>query len=574
MSMSTLETSSTQQSRPTLRRATYVHVSDLTSAYNIDHARLEQELSRVKAERDLHEESVTADRHAKKPREDDTGEEGTTAADLEIVLPQKRLQPPRGGYNLCVLVGNVNVVVDKKRVDQSRVRLAEVEVGDETGIVSLRARDEQIDMLEEVSQRNGAVVLRNCTLELYQGRHIRLAVTKWGKLSTYPDNVASTPPPPSKMNVDRNFSLIDLSIVASEMVDTFPSSSESRYGGRQSKGAAENDQGGNGPGSSKSGQLSTPKQQQTPSSRRSNKPGERRQSRGKTPPGGPMTVHYAGIKHDSRQQQSQPGQVMYHPMPGFPTYEQSMGMRHYPHTYAHASRPDVSAQQMMLQQQYELQQRQLQQMYGQDHHRQGHQVQQAPQIMIRHMESFETGSSPYQGDLSDQHQVPLMSGASPLMMPMGLPPGQTMAQASHEHYPSPALDSRSAPPEGSNPSQRASGAVSPYNIGKMNPDASSYTPSYLSAAQGQPPQQHSTPDAARFAYDYSQSQGVAYPPPPGHYPGFYTPAGINPGTGYSPAHQSSGVASDSSKGRQQAAAASPGTTDSTQSGKENVTSKK
>lgn len=102
--MSTPATSSTQQTRPALRRATYVHVSDLTSAYNIDHARLEQELSRVKAERELlGEGATTADRFAKKPREDDptVGEEGT-AADLEAVMPQKRLQPPRGGFNLCV----------------------------------------------------------------------------------------------------------------------------------------------------------------------------------------------------------------------------------------------------------------------------------------------------------------------------------------------------------------------------------------------------------------------------------------------------------------------------------------
>src|SRR6056300_900166 len=74
---------------------------------------------------------------------------------------------------LFSLVGNVNIVVDKRRVDGSRVRLAEVEIGDETGTVSLRARDEQIDLLENVSAHAGAVVLRNCTLELFQGRHIR-----------------------------------------------------------------------------------------------------------------------------------------------------------------------------------------------------------------------------------------------------------------------------------------------------------------------------------------------------------------------------------------------------------------
>lgn len=45
-------------------------------------------------------------------------------------------------------MGKVQVVVDKLRVDKSRVRLAEVQVGDETGSISLRARDSQIDELE------------------------------------------------------------------------------------------------------------------------------------------------------------------------------------------------------------------------------------------------------------------------------------------------------------------------------------------------------------------------------------------------------------------------------------------
>ncbi|KAL7561219.1 hypothetical protein ACA910_004141 [Epithemia clementina (nom. ined.)] len=192
-----------QSSHPQLRRAVYVHVSDLTSAYNIDHARLDEELKRVKSNRE----------NALDPK-------SRVGASIEMdssPTTQKRLQPPRGGYNLCLLVGSVQIVVDKFRVDGSRVRVAEVEVGDETGTVSLRARDDQIDMLEEISNRKGAVVLRNATLELYQGRHIRLAVTKWGKLTPYPDRVASTPAPPSRMNDDRYFSFIDLSAVASEM---------------------------------------------------------------------------------------------------------------------------------------------------------------------------------------------------------------------------------------------------------------------------------------------------------------------------------------------------------------------
>ena len=114
------------------------------------------------------------------------------------------------------LVGKVRIVVDKYRVDSSRVRLAVVEVGDESGCVSLRARDDQIDTLLEIANRSGAVVLRNCTLEMYQGKHIRLAVTKWGKILSYPDNVCSTPSPPSSINYERNFSMINLSLIASD----------------------------------------------------------------------------------------------------------------------------------------------------------------------------------------------------------------------------------------------------------------------------------------------------------------------------------------------------------------------
>lgn len=84
------------------------------------------------------------------------------------------------------LVGKVEVVVDKARVDGSRILVAEVEVGDETGTISLRARDEQIDLLRQVSSDGGAIVLRNSTLELYQGKHLRVAVSKWGKMSLYP----------------------------------------------------------------------------------------------------------------------------------------------------------------------------------------------------------------------------------------------------------------------------------------------------------------------------------------------------------------------------------------------------
>lgn len=112
-----------------LRRATYVHVSDLISAYNIDHALLEKEIDRVNAKRiklrtALPDEDTTSREHRIESEQifvsgqvDDDIEINSDSSDgvppapgedsdLETVagnaVQEKRLQPPKGGFNLCV----------------------------------------------------------------------------------------------------------------------------------------------------------------------------------------------------------------------------------------------------------------------------------------------------------------------------------------------------------------------------------------------------------------------------------------------------------------------------------------
>ncbi|MGK3736042.1 MAG: hypothetical protein ACI90V_002884 [Bacillariaceae sp.] len=107
---STSQQQQQQQQKIPLRRATYIHISDLTSAYNIDNVQLEKEMARVNAKRNkLHDASNDnndQDEGSKKnafktdtPADDDP--ENLEAA-LGPIVPQKRLQPPRGGFNLCV----------------------------------------------------------------------------------------------------------------------------------------------------------------------------------------------------------------------------------------------------------------------------------------------------------------------------------------------------------------------------------------------------------------------------------------------------------------------------------------
>eukprot|EP00531_Pseudo-nitzschia_arenysensis_P014229 CAMPEP_0116140740 /NCGR_PEP_ID=MMETSP0329-20121206/14016_1 /TAXON_ID=697910 /ORGANISM="Pseudo-nitzschia arenysensis, Strain B593" /LENGTH=645 /DNA_ID=CAMNT_0003635889 /DNA_START=420 /DNA_END=2357 /DNA_ORIENTATION=- len=627
-----------------LRRATYVHVSDLISAYNIDHIQLEREISRVNAKRSrklLRESSSddpTSSDGMEKPSLALTSEgidsgtrdgssDGVPApdedADLEgPIVPQKRLQPPRVGFNLCVLVGGINLVVDKHRVDHSRVRLAEVEIGDETGTVSLRARDEQIDLLERVRSKAKprAVVLRNCTLELYQGKHIRLAITKWGKLTEYPDNVASTPGPPPTMNLDRNFSFIDLSLVASQIVEKDPSDSlpyasavSATTANRQSKksdaranklalsstnkSATQSKQGQSNAKQQQQQQQQQQQHQQHQTSRRSSRLSsseQRRQTRN--------APQYGGLKVVTTQT-PRSGHVMYHGIQGYHGYgEQSMDMhmrQQYPphasymhsHMHSQSSRQqDAVSAQLALQQQYEMQQRQLQQLYQSRQTSHLHHPQ-SPPMVLRHMSSFDASTGSYAGDISMSSDI----GNSPSLVP---PP---------DHY---SMSPKMANDPGLNQEDSQStgypslGTMSPYRIGKMNPEASSFAPSYLSAAQGLNSRQQvpTVPGTPQYpSYDTSELQPQQQPLPgasmyptlqSAHHPPFYMQAALSPGayhhtisrTGFNASIEqgldgkSDSVATASSTSRNQHQypypSAIPTDKDSTSSsGKENITSK-
>lgn len=200
-----------------LRKATYVKTIDLVKSLNVDINKLKDELANLKELENkpaidvpgLETEATTAGSLSK-------GSSDSGSFQGKRPYHQQRLQP-HVGFNLCVLVGKANVVVDKLRVDKSRVRLAEVEVGDETGVVSLRARDNQISMLETISSQSGSIVLRNCSIELYQGKHLRLTVTKWGKMTSYPDGVQSTPTPPVYINEEMNISKVDLNMLMQDV---------------------------------------------------------------------------------------------------------------------------------------------------------------------------------------------------------------------------------------------------------------------------------------------------------------------------------------------------------------------
>jgi replication factor A1 len=70
---------------------------------------------------------------------------------------------------------------------------------------------EQIDLLKE----GATLVVRNASADVFNG-FMRLNVNVWGKISTHPDGVASTPDAPAKVNSDNNLSAVEYELVTVE----------------------------------------------------------------------------------------------------------------------------------------------------------------------------------------------------------------------------------------------------------------------------------------------------------------------------------------------------------------------
>ena len=84
----------------------------------------------------------------------------------------------KNGYNLYLKIISKNILIDRKRIDGSRIAICDFMVGDETGIIKMRLRNENyIDMLKEGDD----IIVRNCKV-FYISQHIRIQVDAFGKV--------------------------------------------------------------------------------------------------------------------------------------------------------------------------------------------------------------------------------------------------------------------------------------------------------------------------------------------------------------------------------------------------------
>merc|ERR1712032_137710 len=96
----------------------------------------------------------------------------------------KDILPGKCGYNLIVKVVTKNVLIDIVRLDTTRVVIADFVIGDETGIVKMRLRNENfVDIIKE----GQTIIIRNCKVPIVN-QHMRMQVDAFGKIENCLDH--------------------------------------------------------------------------------------------------------------------------------------------------------------------------------------------------------------------------------------------------------------------------------------------------------------------------------------------------------------------------------------------------
>jgi len=125
-----------------------------------------------------------------------------------VFITVDQLRPGTHGHNLVLKVVSCNVVVEKTRTDGTKIRIAEAVVGDHTGVITLTARNKQIDVV----QPGQTIIVRNAKIDMFkQGSRLegfmRLAVDKWGKLERAPE------PATFEVNTQNDTSTVEYELV-------------------------------------------------------------------------------------------------------------------------------------------------------------------------------------------------------------------------------------------------------------------------------------------------------------------------------------------------------------------------
>jgi len=112
------------------------------------------------------------------------------------------LDPESKGVNLHAKVVDVKPVLDKTRIDGSRINISEALIGDSTGVILLTCRNEQVSVINKGS----SITVRNGKIDMFKN-HMRLIVDQWGLIE------AATTPITETINNDNNLSNTEYELV-------------------------------------------------------------------------------------------------------------------------------------------------------------------------------------------------------------------------------------------------------------------------------------------------------------------------------------------------------------------------
>jgi len=113
-------------------------------------------------------------------------------------------EPEQKGVNVHAKVVEVKQVLEKTRIDGSRLLIAEALIGDSTGVITLTLRNEQIPIVVQGS----TITVRNAKIEMFKG-HMRLSVDQWGLI----EKAAQQDQVKDNIKSDNNMSLVEYELV-------------------------------------------------------------------------------------------------------------------------------------------------------------------------------------------------------------------------------------------------------------------------------------------------------------------------------------------------------------------------
>ncbi|PKU65711.1 uncharacterized protein At4g28440 [Dendrobium catenatum] len=121
-----------------------------------------------------------------------------------VFVKVDQLKPGTSGHTLTVKVLESKTVLQKGRAASAHLRqtkIAECLVGDDTGTIIFKARNDQVDMMKP----GATVIVRNAKIDMFKGS-MRLAVDKWGRVEV-------TDPASFIVKEDNNLSLVEYELV-------------------------------------------------------------------------------------------------------------------------------------------------------------------------------------------------------------------------------------------------------------------------------------------------------------------------------------------------------------------------